>query len=210
LNEDGPQYLLDRQEAVRRLIHSAIRMIFAGEDALAVHILVQAAERQLNDLAKARGAALTFDWDSILKPETKKEFFEVYRELYDFLRHANRHPEKKMPIHDLAGFDVIGLLWNIWNYESLFGEGTDHMVMFKLFALNALPDVHSLEKFRANEAIVDGFRGLVGFELSLLIKAMVEVGTARQFWRFERERSEDTSELAEFLKRRAQMPASLS
>ena len=55
--------------AIRHLLHSASRMIAAGEDPFAIHVLIQSADKLLIDVAERSGKNLIFKWDEFIKPE---------------------------------------------------------------------------------------------------------------------------------------------
>src|SRR5207253_6044781 len=81
---EEPRRLLNRREAVRRLIHAAVRMFAIGEDPFAVHLLIQSADKLLIDIAKKRAVDLAVDWENLIKEEHRSEFFAMYRETYNF------------------------------------------------------------------------------------------------------------------------------
>src|ERR671933_594726 len=47
-----PRRALDKREAVRHLIHTAIRLIATMEDPFAIHLLIHSADKILIDIAK--------------------------------------------------------------------------------------------------------------------------------------------------------------
>jgi hypothetical protein len=47
-----PQRTIGKKAAVRHLIHAAIRMTMANEDAFAIHLLAQSPDKLLIDLSK--------------------------------------------------------------------------------------------------------------------------------------------------------------
>jgi len=128
-----PKRYLDKAEAVRHLIHAAVRMFAIGEDPFAIHLLVQSAEKLLIDLAKNRGVDLAFDWEAVIKTEYQREFFKMYRETYNFFKHADKDTAE-LPVHNIAEGNAIGLLMAIENYLTLLGTPTEHMKLFRFFA----------------------------------------------------------------------------
>ncbi|MFZ3354446.1 MAG: hypothetical protein WA268_26660 [Xanthobacteraceae bacterium] len=54
---------LNKQEAIRRLVHAAIRMLAAEEDPFAVHLLIQSADKTLIDVAKKHGKELRVSYE---------------------------------------------------------------------------------------------------------------------------------------------------
>jgi hypothetical protein len=60
LPRNQPRRALTKKQALRHLIHAAVRMISSGEDPFATHILIQSADKLLIDLAKRSGRSLSF------------------------------------------------------------------------------------------------------------------------------------------------------
>ena len=104
--EDTPSRTLDKQEAIRHLIHTAIRLIAKMEDPFAVHVLVHSADKLLIDIAKKRGRKLRLDWESYIKPEYHKEFFDRYRAAYNYFKHADKDFDDNLPIVDIMNLNV--------------------------------------------------------------------------------------------------------
>jgi hypothetical protein len=52
---------IGKQEAIRHLLHCAVRMIAAQEDPFAIHLLVHSAEKMLIDVSKKTGKKLLLD-----------------------------------------------------------------------------------------------------------------------------------------------------
>lgn len=148
-NQDtrAPRRLLDKQEAVRHLIHTAVRLIQKHEDPFATHLLIHSADKMLIDLAKKRGEELRVDWELYVKPEFKAAFFEKMRATYNYLKHADEDFADELPVHDIMMINVTGLFICIANYSKLFREFTDHMMLFHIFMLNIWPQMLKPEAF---------------------------------------------------------------
>jgi hypothetical protein len=127
---DPPKRYLDKGEAIRHLIHAAVRMIAAGEDPFAIHLLIQSAEKLLIDVAKKRGDVLAFDWEDWIKPEYQSEFFTLHRETYNFFKHADRDT-RDLPVNNIAEANACFLAMAIENYRAVFGVITEHMKIFR-------------------------------------------------------------------------------
>jgi len=56
LKQGPPRRYLDKEEAVRHLIHCAIRMVMREEDPFAIHLLVQSADKMLGGIAGVTSA----------------------------------------------------------------------------------------------------------------------------------------------------------
>ncbi|SCB37664.1 hypothetical protein GA0061098_1007158 [Bradyrhizobium shewense] len=128
-----PDRYVDQPEAVRRLIHSAIRMFAIGEDPFAIHLLIQSADKLILDIARKRNVSLAFDWEHVIKKEHQREFFQLYRETYNFFKHADKGSER-LPVHNIAEGNAAQLSIVIENYLTLFGSATAHMTAFRWFA----------------------------------------------------------------------------
>jgi hypothetical protein len=62
----APRRRLTKQQAVRHLIHGAVRLLAAGEDPFATHLLIQSADKLLIDLAKHSATRkLVYDWTAL-------------------------------------------------------------------------------------------------------------------------------------------------
>jgi hypothetical protein len=134
-----PRRRLNKHEAIRHLIHTAIRLIQKQEDPFAVHLLIQSADKMLIDLAKHRGEELRVDWTLYIKPEYHKQFFERMRATSNFLKHANKDFADNLPVHDIMMINVSSLFICVANYAKLFSEQTDHMTLFNIFVMNIFP-----------------------------------------------------------------------
>lgn len=132
---------LDKREALRHLIHTAIRLIAEMEDPFAVHLLVHSADKILIDLAKQNGHNLRVDWEIYIKPEYQKEFFKRYRRTYNYFKHADRDFATCLPVHDIGMTNAINLFVTVENYVDMFGERTDHMVLFMMFICALFPKI---------------------------------------------------------------------
>ena len=131
---------LTKREATRHLIHAAIRMIFEAEDPYAIHLLVQSAEKVLLDIGKSSGKTLFFDWESNIRPERRKDFFEKYRKTCNYLKHADDDAQRELPVRDLAQNNAIVLFMCINNHKELFEELTEHMKFYSAFVQLVFPD----------------------------------------------------------------------
>jgi len=65
-----PRRTIRKKEAVRHLLHAAIRMVTSQEDCFAVQMLAHSADKLLIDLSKRTRKPLAMDWGAEpLKPE---------------------------------------------------------------------------------------------------------------------------------------------
>jgi hypothetical protein len=122
-----------KQEAIRHLIHCAVRMMAAQEDPFAIHMLVHAAEKMLIDVSKKTGKELLIDWSQGSIPPG---FFKMHRATYNFFKHADNDFDQEISVPQVARFNIPFLYMCAENYRHLFGETTDHMrIMYELMQM---------------------------------------------------------------------------
>ena len=66
-DRDPPRRHLDKQEAIRHLVHGAIRLVMAKEDPFVIQLVVHSADKLLIDVAKKMGTYLELDWELYIK-----------------------------------------------------------------------------------------------------------------------------------------------
>jgi hypothetical protein len=139
--DDAPSRTLDKQEAIRHLIHTASRLIAKRENPFAIHVLVHSADKLLIDMAKSRGRKLRVDLETYIKPEYRKEFFEKHRTLYNYFKHADKDFDVDLPVCDIMKRNVMTLFISVANYSELFGETTYHMILHMVFVIALAPEI---------------------------------------------------------------------
>jgi hypothetical protein len=142
-NEDThePRRWIDKQEAVRHLMHTSIRLIIKQEDPFAIHLLINSADKMLIDLSKKIGTELRMNWEDYIKPEFHGQFFKKIRETYNYLKHADEDYAVELPVRDIMMINVLTLFFCTANYSKLFGEVTDHMTLFLVFVMHVMPQI---------------------------------------------------------------------
>ena len=138
---DGGRRTLDKQEAIRHLIHAAIRLIAKEEDRFAIHVLIQSAEKMLIDMGEKLGKELHFDWEWYIKPEYHKKFFTKNRSLYNFFKHAKKDFDAVIPIEDIMKLNTLPLSICCANYSQLFSKSTVHMWVYSIFVAALYPEI---------------------------------------------------------------------
>ena len=134
-----PRRTMRKEEAVRHLIHAAVRMFAEGEDPFAICLLIHSADKMLIDLSKKTKKPLVFRWDEFAKPEHIKTIFRSLRETYNFLKHAEKDHDEELGVYDITYFNAMTLGLCVVNFQSLFGYWTDHMRLFHAFLKIAMP-----------------------------------------------------------------------
>ncbi len=104
-----PRRRLDKQQAVRHLIHTAIRLIQKQEDPFATHLLINSADKMIIDLAKTRGEELRVDWTLYIKTEYQAAFFEKMRATSNYFKHADKDFADDLPVHNIMMINVTAL-----------------------------------------------------------------------------------------------------
>jgi hypothetical protein len=109
---------IDKLSAASRQIDAAVRLLFSGEDMVAVHTLAGAASTILSDLIEARTPAKS--WDKIAQAAAgldARTYFAIMRRTQNFLKHAKDDPDG---IHEFLATDTAGLLmWAIMNLVAM-------------------------------------------------------------------------------------------
>lgn len=91
MNSEERYEVVTKLDAAQRQLAVAIRMFFERKDMIAVHTLAAAAQELLVDLAKPRGI------ETIFEHERLKGMRRVFRMSQNFLKHADKDPEGKLP-----------------------------------------------------------------------------------------------------------------
>jgi hypothetical protein len=140
--DDGiPRRTLNKQEAIRHLLHTAIRLVMKMEDPFAIHLLVHSADKMIIDVARKQGKLLRMDWEDYIKPEYHSAFFKRHRKTYNYFKHAREDFAEDLPVHDIAMINVMQLFMATVNYRALFQEATDHTTLFVIFMYNLMPQI---------------------------------------------------------------------
>jgi hypothetical protein len=135
-----PRRRITKRQAVRHLTHAAIRMIAAAEDPFAIHLIIQSADKLLIDSSKKLKKPLAHDWVEHIKDEYRSPLLAVFRETYNFLKHADKDHDEELHVGSIAESNVLQLAVCIANYHALYGEITDHMNLLFSFAKLVMPE----------------------------------------------------------------------
>ncbi len=136
----APRRTIRKEEAIRHLIHAAIRSFAAAEDPFAISMLIHSADKILIDMSRKMGKPLMFRWDEFAKPEHVKTIFTILRETYNFLKHAAKDHDKELSVYDITYFNALTLGICTVNFNAFFGYWTDHMRLFHSFVSIAMPN----------------------------------------------------------------------
>ena len=157
--KDSPRRYINKREGVRHVLHAAIRAVLSDEDPFAIHLLGQSAEKVLLDLLANEGVEDPLY--SLLKPDMRSVFFDIYRESYNFLKHADRDSDGKLGVRNIVGSNDLLLFICIVRYGVLFGSYTQHMSMFLTFAGLLFPGIVDWDQLPKNllKEVARGSRG---------------------------------------------------
>jgi len=87
---------IDKLDAARRQLKTAIRLFFQDGDSVSIHTLTEAARGLLQDLLEAQGKTSPLreverDW---VKPDRWNEYLAIMNRPRNFFKHANRDPDE--------------------------------------------------------------------------------------------------------------------
>ena len=191
-----PRRFINKQQAIRHLLHSAIRLIMNEEDPFAAHLIIHSADKLILDIAKSRGVYPKLDWELYIKDEYQKEFFKQHRETYNYFKHANKDFAEDLPVHDIMTLNVMTLLSTVTNYSDLFRERTDHMNLFTVFVMTLSPAIIGAN-FPHRDEMLKAVRDTQTATPREFFKLFEEHYSAT-FPKFFRERSEDLQDIGHF------------
>jgi hypothetical protein len=136
-----PRRRITKRQAVRHLIHAAVRMIAAAaEDPFAIHLIIQSADKLLIDLSNRLKKPLAHHWVENIKDEYRTPLMAVFRETYNFLKHADKDHDQDLHVGSITESNILQLAVCSANYRALYDELTDHMNLLFTFAKLVMPD----------------------------------------------------------------------
>jgi hypothetical protein len=141
IDRDPPRRCLDKQEAIRHLVHGAIRLVMAKEDPFVVQLIAHSADKLLIDVAKKKGSYLELDWELYIKDEYHRDFFKDYRETYNYFKHADTDFTKQLPVHDIANLNIMAVFICAMNYVKLFQVSSHHVRAYCWFIQLLMPNM---------------------------------------------------------------------
>ena len=119
---------VNKSEAAQRQIDAAIRMLYAGEDPVAVHTLTMAAFHVVCDLnSKDADSLMQADLELLINPGMESEFWRGMNSLANFLKHADTDPDAVHDVVDEEVNDSILLLTCVY-YQGLGHKLTPEML----------------------------------------------------------------------------------
>jgi hypothetical protein len=161
-DREPPRRNLDKQEAIRHLVHGAIRLVMNMEDPFVIQLVAHSADKLLVDAAKKMGTYLELDWELYIKDEYRKEFFKDYRETYNYFKHADTDFTERLPIYDIAGLNVMAVFLCAVNYTKLFQLGSHHVRAYFWFIQLLFPQIVKLPDPKMHDLLQEGLEAFAG------------------------------------------------
>jgi hypothetical protein len=125
--DKAPDRWLGKEQGLRQVLHSAIRMTLIGEDPYAIHVLIRAADTVIGDLHKRKNISDPLNYSNYVLPEYQQSFYAVHNETYNFLKHGHLEHDGTIPIHSIVQSNDVVLWMNVARFRNLFGYLTHHM-----------------------------------------------------------------------------------
>ena len=131
---------LTRRDVVRDEIDGAIRLVLA-ENYAGAHVLASAALQVLTDVA-AHDAKETFNIaiHELAKPERRGELKALLNAAYNFMKHADRDPEKEFAGYNV-GYTEAVLAVATWDFQKVYGHVSTLMALYRGWYTVREPDL---------------------------------------------------------------------
>jgi hypothetical protein len=134
---------ITKLEAASRQLDAAIRLLFAGDDIVAVHALGGGASLLLSKLIEIK--APNESWDQAAQNSVKidsETYFAILRKTQNFLKHAHDDPDgvHEFYVEDTASM-MMGAVMNLMNLQKL----TRFQEVYQLWFLACILDVFPLD-----------------------------------------------------------------
>ena len=130
---------VSKTQAAQRQADAAIRMLFSGEDPVAVHTLAMASFRVLRDLATHQGSnSFLKNTELLIRKGEEQRFWSGMHSFANFLKHADRDPDAIKENIDEKVNDAI-LLFVTELYSTLGNDLTPEMRALKYWFIGKNP-----------------------------------------------------------------------
>jgi len=154
------RFELSKLDAARRQLTVAIRLLFDGDDPVAVHTLVGAASTIISDLVDQQHPDKS--WDKFAQDAndiSKSEYFNVMRKPQNFLKHARTDASDTFQFDPVETESVA--FWAVMNSGN-FGTLSVEESVFQLWylACHAPTLEHQIKPYQAAVELFGDLRGL--------------------------------------------------
>lgn len=149
---------LNKVEAAQRQIDTGIRMLFSGEDPVAIHTVAMAGFRIVRDLAAKQGDSYMHQIsEAMIKPGKEKEFWSALQGPANFLKHADRDADDVL---DDVGEEVNELILLIASmyYEDITRQSSPEMKILWCWCLSLRPHLFKDEAPASIRTMLQEFR----------------------------------------------------
>lgn len=145
---------VNKIEAARRQIDTAIRLFFSNGDPVSIHTLAAAGFRILRDIAQAKGTDMHKSVMAGIRPGMEGEFWKAMNRPANFLKHADIDPDEILSNVEETINDFLLVLCCAY-YTGLGYQETREMKVLQTWILAIYPDL-----LLADEQVVSRLRGL--------------------------------------------------
>lgn len=111
-----PGFMRDKLDIVSRHTETAIVLMALEADVASTHVLVRAAEEMLGAIATKRGVRPALDLDSLVTPKEAKKIRLTLRQVYNWLKHADRDTDEAYSgptPESLADLNLVQTILNV-------------------------------------------------------------------------------------------------
>lgn len=187
-NRNPPDRTIGKLDAIRHLLHASIRLLLNEEDPFVVHMAAQSCDKLIIDLSKIRGID-TIDISRLLVPERADEFWHVYREAYNYFKHADIDAEDILEVHNIVASNELGIFLNVVRSTALGLPYDKHSQIYMIYILSYYPDVQrliSIDLFPGTLEVREHFKDRTRSEMMDLLRELCAKDAE-----FQRERERD-------------------
>ena len=152
---------IDKLEAARRQMDTAIKLFFEDEDPISTHTLIMSSARILNDMTKQSESSFSYRIEDYIRPGREKEFFSHFNKAANFFKHADRDPGDVLENFDEETNQYL-LMITASLYANITGKPTKSMSFYFAWASGVNPDllVEDIDDSIAN--LIKGIGSILG------------------------------------------------
>lgn len=137
---------IDKEEVARWEIVTAIRMHFANQDAVCIHVLAMSALNILQDVCDHMGiTSMQAEREKRVREEKKREFRIRRRAAYNFFHHADRDPQTKIDHFDDRLNDYI-LYESCVDFTTAYKTATSEIAIYRAWFSLVYADILLIDR----------------------------------------------------------------